>query len=99
MTEQSEHKQQQMSDNKNYNSRKNFLRGEATLEPVATDSNVNQTQSIVNEQLDPDSRQLLNQTKNSVLSEKSNDGRRPRGRSNLRSNSKPHEENIATLEE
>ena len=57
MTEQSEKAQPSNTntakDNMNYNSRKNFLRGEATLEPVATDSNVNQTQSIVNEQLDP----------------------------------------------
>lgn len=36
-------------DSMNYNSRKNFLRGEATMEPIATESNVNQTQSIVNE--------------------------------------------------
>ena len=57
MTEQSEKGQK---DSMNYNSRKNFLRGEATMEPVATESNVNQTQSIVNEQIDPDSRQLLN---------------------------------------
>ena len=37
-------------DNANYNSRKGFLRGEATMEPlVTTQSNVDQTQSIVNE--------------------------------------------------
>ena len=35
-----------------------------------------------------------------MLSEKSNEGMRPgRGRSSLRSNSKPHAENIVTLEE
>ena len=37
-------------DSGNYNSRKGFLRGEATMEPlVTTTSNVDQTQSIVNE--------------------------------------------------
>ena len=57
MTEQSEKVQE---DNTNYNSRNNFLRGEATMEPIATDSNVNQTQSIVNEHMDHENKQLLN---------------------------------------
>ncbi len=39
----------------NYNSRKGFLRGEATMEPDATaHSNIDQTQSRVNESNDND---------------------------------------------
>ena len=51
-TEQSEKEktQQQLKDNTNYNSKRGFLRGEATMEPIATtQSVVDQTQSLVNE--------------------------------------------------
>ena len=98
MTEKSEREQE---DNLNYNSRKNFLRGEATMEAIATDSNVNQTQSIVNEQMDHENKYSLNQTKNSMVSEKSNERMRPGGhRSSLRSNSKPRvDNNMAAMEQ
>lgn len=80
MTEQSD-----IKDNTNYNSKKSFLRGEATMEPpVTTQSNVDQTQSAVE--------QTLNQTKTSIQSDKDRVSRLGGGGHNrLRSNSKPRE--------
>jgi len=65
-TEQSEHPQAVQKDlskeNANYNSKKGFLRGEATMEPVATThSNVDVTQSVVNEQTAPLSDKSIDQ--------------------------------------
>ena len=90
-TEHSEKNQpgQPNKENVNYNSRRGFLRGEATMEPVATTlSHIDQTQSVVHDQIDSNAAPDKQLNQSGIMSEKSGDQTRISNRGRLRSNSK-----------